>query len=162
MAIAYMAATSAKESYQAGIEAGLGDRQAGLLLMASTAAMWKLMDTDYGRSTLFKGSWFDDDIAKKTAKETADQMVKSGDRMYLASEINENLAKRGTTKGVKMSQEFIDEATKQGKTIKDLGKRLASNQKQAAAAAKQAAKEEAKQATKNAVKETVDENKETI
>jgi hypothetical protein len=39
MAIAYMAATSAKESYQAGIEAGLGDRQAGLLLLANTAAM---------------------------------------------------------------------------------------------------------------------------
>jgi hypothetical protein len=56
MAIAYMAATSAKESYQAGIEGGLGDRQAGLLLLASTAAMWKLMDSDYGRSTLFKGS----------------------------------------------------------------------------------------------------------
>ena len=49
-------ATSAKESYQAGIEAGLGDRQAGLLLLANTAAMWKLMDSDYGRSTLFKGS----------------------------------------------------------------------------------------------------------
>ena len=44
MAIAYMAATSAKESYQAGIEGGLGDRQAGLLLLANTAAMWKLMD----------------------------------------------------------------------------------------------------------------------
>ena len=56
MAIAYMAATSAKESYQAGIEAGLGDRQAGLLLLANTAAMWKLMDSDYGRSTLFRGS----------------------------------------------------------------------------------------------------------
>lgn len=39
LAIAYMAATSAKESYQAGIEAGLGDRQAGLLLLANTAAM---------------------------------------------------------------------------------------------------------------------------
>ena len=100
MAIAYMAATSAKESYQAGIEAGLGDRQAGLLLLANTAAMWKLMDSDYGRSTLFKGSWFDDDIAKKTAKETAEQMVKSTDDRFLMEEINDKMAKYGSTKMV--------------------------------------------------------------
>lgn len=162
MAIAYMAATSAKESYQAGIEAGLGDRQAGLLLMASTAAMWKLMDSDYGRSTLFKGSWFDDDIAKKTAKETAEQMVKSGDRMYLMSDVNESLAKHGTTRGVKMSEEFIEEATKQGKTIKDLGKRLAANKKAAVQATKQAAKEEAKQKTAQAVGEAVEAKKDTL
>ena len=115
MAIAYMAATSAKESYQAGIEAGLGDRQAGLLLLANTAAMWKLMDSDYGRSTLFKGSWFDDDITKKTAKETADFMVKSTDERFAMKEINEKMAKYGSTKLVKP----IENATKDvGKAVK--------------------------------------------
>lgn len=113
LAIAYMAATSAKESYQAGIEAGLGDRQAGLLLLANTAAMWKLMDSDYGRSTLFKGSWFDDDIAKKTAKETADQMVKSGEKGYLQSEINKQMAEYGTTRMVvKRAKDAVDDAAK--------------------------------------------------
>lgn len=121
MAIAYMAATSAKESYQAGIEAGLGDRQAGLLLLASTAAMWKLMDSDYGRNTLFKGSWFDDDIAKKTAKETADQMVKAGEKGYLQSEINKQMAEYGTTRMVvKRAADAVDDAAKGlGNAVKD-------------------------------------------
>lgn len=119
MAIAYMAATSAKESYAAGIEAGLGDRQAGLLLLANTAAMWKLMDSDYGRSTLFKGSWFDDDISKKTAKETADFMVKGGDKNYAMKEINEKMGEYGSTKLVKAIKDQSDDALKGvGKTKK--------------------------------------------
>lgn len=112
MAIAYMAATSAKESYASGIEAGLGDRQAGLLLLANTAAMWKLMDSDYGRSTLFKGSWFDDDISKKTAKETADFMVKGGDKKYAMKDINEKMGEYGSTKLVKAVKNESDEAIK--------------------------------------------------
>lgn len=108
MAIAYMAATSAKESYQAGIEAGLGDRQAGLLLLANTAAMWKLMDSDYGRSTLFKGSWFDDDMAKKTARETADQMVKSTDSRVSQETITKHLSEYGTTRAIVVDK--VDDA----------------------------------------------------
>jgi hypothetical protein len=71
------------------------------------------MDSDYGRSTLFKGSWFDDDISKKTAKETADQMVKAGEKGYLQSEINEQMAKYGTTRMVvKRAKDAVDDAAK--------------------------------------------------
>lgn len=139
MAIAYMAATSAKESYQAGIEAGLGDRQAGLLLLANTAAMWKLMDSDYGRSTLFRGSWFDDDLGKKTAKETADFMVKSTDKRYAMEEINDKMAKYGSTRLVK--------ATKVDDAAKGLG---------------QAANKAAQQQAKNAGKELAEEAAEEV
>ena len=144
MAIAYMAATSAKESYQAGIEAGLGDRQAGLLLLANTAAMWKLMDSDYGRSTLFKGSWFDDDITKKTARETADFMIKSTDAGATMEEINEKMAKYGSTRLVKLAGSKVDDAA--------AGVGKAANKAQQEVA-KKGAQEAAEQGTKAAVKQ---------
>ena len=163
MAIAYMAATSAKESYAAGIEAGLGDRQAGLLLLANTAAMWKLMDSDYGRSTLFKGSWFDDDIAKKTAKETADQMVKAGDAKYTMEAFNEQMAKNGSTRAVKISKEFAEEAAKQNKVIAGAEKAIKKAQKDAAKQAKKDAAAKLKQeALEKTVNETIDESKDTL
>jgi hypothetical protein len=138
-----MAATSAKESYQAGIEAGLGDRQAGLLLLANTAAMWKLMDSDYGRSTLFKGSWFDDDLGRKTAKETADFMVKSLDDAYSMEEINEQMAKYGTTRLVKSK---VDDAARGiGKAA---GKNAGKN------AGKKAGKDIAEEAVETTTKKT--------
>ena len=163
MAIAYMAATSAKESYASGIEAGLGDRQAGLLLLANTAAMWKLMDSDYGRSTLFKGSWFDDDIAKKTAKETADQMVKAGDAKYTMEAFNEQMAKNGSTRAVKISKEFAEEAAKQNKVIAGAEKAIKKAQKDAAKQAKKDAAAKLKQeALEKTVNETIDESKDTL
>ena len=163
MAIAYMAATSAKESYAAGIEAGLGDRQAGLLLLANTAAMWKLMDSDYGRSTLFKGSWFDDDIAKKTAKETADQMVKAGDAKYTVEAFNEQMAKNGSTRAVKISKEFAEEAAKQNKVIAGAEKAIKKAQKDAAKQAKKDVAAKLKQeAQEKTINETIDESKDTL
>lgn len=146
MAIAYMAATSAKESYQAGIEAGLGDRQAGLLLLANTAAMWKLMDSDYGRSTLFRGSWFDDDLGRKTAKETADFMVKSTDKGYAMEEINKKMADYGSTRLVKATTKIDDAAKGLGKAANKAAQQQAKN------AGKEMAEEAVEGAAKNAAK----------
>lgn len=77
LALGYMAATSAKESYGAFREAGANEAVAGLAAIGNLLALNGLMRTDYFRSTLFKGSFFDDDILRGVAKEVADD-VKNG------------------------------------------------------------------------------------
>ena len=47
LALAYMAATSAQDTYSAFKEAGANDRAAGLGMLASTASLYKLMNIDY-------------------------------------------------------------------------------------------------------------------
>lgn len=71
MALGYMAATSARESYGSFREAGANEATAGLASIANLLALNGLMRTDYFRGTLFKGSFFDDDILKGVAKDVA-------------------------------------------------------------------------------------------
>ena len=71
MALGYMALTSAKESYGEAINAGLNETTAGFMAIANMLALNGLMRTDYFRGTLFKGSFFDDDVLKGTAKKVA-------------------------------------------------------------------------------------------
>lgn len=76
LALAYMSATSAQQSYETFKEAGADDRTAGIGTLASMFAMWKLMNRDYFRDSLFKGSWLDESVTKvpimEAAKETAE------------------------------------------------------------------------------------------
>jgi hypothetical protein len=74
LALGYMAATSARESYGSFREAGANETTAGLAAIANLVALNGLMRTDYFRSTLFKGSFFDDDILKGVAKDVAKQV----------------------------------------------------------------------------------------
>lgn len=74
MALGYMAATSARESYGSFREAGANEATAGIAAVANLLALNGLMRTDYFRSTLFKGSFFDDDILKGVAKDVARQV----------------------------------------------------------------------------------------
>lgn len=67
MALAYMAGTSAKESYGAFKEAGASDRVAGIAMVANILALNKLMQNDYFKNTLFKNSWLDEDNIRKPA-----------------------------------------------------------------------------------------------
>lgn len=71
MATAYMAGTSAQETYSAFKEAGASDRTAGLAMIGNVAAFWKLMQLDYFKDTLFKGSWLDDNLIKEPARNHA-------------------------------------------------------------------------------------------
>ena len=57
LALAYMAATSAQDTYSAFKEAGASDRAAGLGMLASTAALYKLMNIDYFRDNLLKNTF---------------------------------------------------------------------------------------------------------
>lgn len=67
MAMAYMAGTSAQEAYSSFKEAGASDRVAGIGMLANTLALWKLMNIDYFKDTLFKGSWLDENLIKNPA-----------------------------------------------------------------------------------------------
>ena len=64
LSYAYMSGTSALESYSAFKRAGADDRVAGLGMLATTAAFYKLMSIDYFRDSFFRGSWFDDNNVK--------------------------------------------------------------------------------------------------
>jgi len=67
MALAYMAGTSAKESYGAFKEAGASDAVAGIATISNILALNKLMQNDYFKNTLFKNSWLDEDNIRKPA-----------------------------------------------------------------------------------------------
>lgn len=58
MALAYMASTSAKENYSLFRSAGASEETAGLAMLASTFALYGLMNSEYlgYKETLFKGS----------------------------------------------------------------------------------------------------------
>ena len=77
LALAYMAATSSKETYQAFKEAGASDRMAGVAMAANVFALWKLMNMDYFRKTLFKGSYLDDNEIKGITKAVSDEFKES-------------------------------------------------------------------------------------
>jgi hypothetical protein len=55
MALAYMAGTSAKETYGSFKEAGASDRTAGLAMVGNILALNKLMQNDYFKSAIFRG-----------------------------------------------------------------------------------------------------------
>ena len=52
----YMSGTSALETYSAFKQAGANDRVAGIGMLATAAAFYKLMSIDYFRDSFFKGS----------------------------------------------------------------------------------------------------------
>ena len=67
LSLAYMAATSSQETYAEFKKAGASDRVAGLGMLASIGAMYRLMNMDYFRDVLFKGSYLDESIIKDPA-----------------------------------------------------------------------------------------------
>lgn len=74
LALAYMAGTSSQEAYQDFKQAGASDRVAGFAMIANMAALYKLMNIDYFRDTLFKGSFMDESVTRDPARGVA-QMV---------------------------------------------------------------------------------------
>ena len=81
LALAYMAATSAQDTYSAFKEAGASDRAAGLGMLASTTALYKLMNIDYFRNNLFKNTFMDDSeirsITRSVARAEANELATS-------------------------------------------------------------------------------------
>lgn len=99
LALGYMAGTSAQNAYSAFKDAGASDAVAGWGMLASVFAMWKLMNIDYFKDSLFKGTFFDDSIVKtpiiEAAKETAEaaKFMSPGKAFtWIESHINQKVA----------------------------------------------------------------------
>lgn len=79
LSLAYMAATSAQETYGAFKEAGANDTTASLGMLASTLALYKLMNIDYFRDNLFKDTFMDESeirsAVRGVSRETADALA---------------------------------------------------------------------------------------
>lgn len=75
LAYGYMSGTSALESYSAFKQAGANDRVAGIGMLATIGAFYKLMSIDYFRDSLFKGSWFDDNNVKSPVWKVAQDFM---------------------------------------------------------------------------------------
>lgn len=101
MALAYMAGTSAKENYSLFRSAGANEETAGLAMLASTFALYGLMNSEYlgYKDTLFKGSWLDESVTKAPAmnfaKEWSEKYAKEG-----VEEIVENATENSAKKGL--------------------------------------------------------------
>ena len=76
LAYAYMSGTSSMETYSAFKQAGADDRVAGIGMLATMGAFYKLMSIDYFRDSLFKGSWFDDNNVKSDVWRVAEDFMK--------------------------------------------------------------------------------------
>lgn len=81
LALSYMAATSAQEVYGDFKQAGATDAVAGLGMLGSTLALYKLMNIDYFRNNLFKDTFMDESEVRAAlrgaSKETADRLAKA-------------------------------------------------------------------------------------
>ena len=62
LALGYMAATSATDSYSAFKDAGATDAVAGIGMLATIGAMYGMMNVDYFKNWLFKDTWLDEEI----------------------------------------------------------------------------------------------------
>jgi hypothetical protein len=80
LALAYMAGTSSQQAYSEFKNAGATDAVAGLGMLSVMGGMYGLMNMDYFRNFLFKGTYLDQTPAKKAVKD-------------LAQEVKENLTK---------------------------------------------------------------------
>jgi hypothetical protein len=80
LALAYMAGTSSQQAYSEFKNAGATDAVAGLGMLSVMGGMYGLMNMDYFRNFLFKGTYLDQNPAKNAVKD-------------LAQEVKENLTK---------------------------------------------------------------------
>jgi len=69
MSLAYMSAISATDTYKEFKDAGASDRAAGLGMIGSMAAMFSLMQVDYFREGLFRGTYLDESLMREPVKE---------------------------------------------------------------------------------------------
>ena len=100
LAQTYMAATSSINTYQDFKNAGATDRAAGVAMLATMGAFWKLMDQDYYKDVLFKGTFLDNSLYKKISWNVAKKM-------------QESLKSKAVTLAKETGQDVIDAATKQ-------------------------------------------------
>ena len=117
LSYAYMAGTSALESYSAFKQAGADDRVAGLGMLATTAAFYKLMSLDYFRDSFFRGSWFDDNNVKSPVWGVAEgfmDIIKNGTD-DAAKAVAENTVSANQRTFKELTKRFMDAIKRTGK-----------------------------------------------
>lgn len=77
LSLAYMAITSSEDSYASAREAGASEGAAGIISLATGAALYKLMNADYFKDRLFKGSILDESETVDVIKNFRDSDIKS-------------------------------------------------------------------------------------
>lgn len=82
LAFGYMAATSAQDVYGDFKRSGASDQMAGIGMLASAAALYKLMNIDYFRENILKDTFMDESKVRAAvagaSKETAEKIAASG------------------------------------------------------------------------------------
>ena len=75
LALAYMAGTSSQQAYSEFKNAGATDAVAGLGMLSVMGGMYGLMNMDYFRNFLFKGTYLDQNPAKKAVKDLGEKLT---------------------------------------------------------------------------------------
>lgn len=117
LSYAYMAGTSALESYSAFKQAGADDRVAGLGMLATTFAFYKIMSIDYFRDSFFRGSWFDDNNVKSPVWGVAEgfmNLIKNGTD-DTAKAVAENTVSANQRTFKELTKRFMDAIKRTGK-----------------------------------------------
>ena len=68
LSLGYMALTSSTDTYAAFKDAGASDAVAGLGMLATMGALYGLMNTNYFKDALFKGTWLDESEVNNVIK----------------------------------------------------------------------------------------------
>lgn len=104
LSYAYMAATSSQDAYNTFKDAGASDRVAGFATLANVLAIWKLMQIDYFRDNLFKGTYMDETEVRVPAMNMANNVRdKVGTFIEEAEQIN---SKKGAAKFINKLSDF--------------------------------------------------------
>lgn len=102
LALAYMAATSAQDTYNDFKQAGATDAVAGLGMLASTLALYRLMNIDYFRDNILKDTFMDESEVRRALRGTIKDTVKQ-----LTPKVAEETAtKKGAANFVKRMSDF--------------------------------------------------------
>ena len=76
LSLGYMALTSSTDTYSAFKEAGANDVVAGLGMLATMGALYELMNIDYFKDALFKGTWLDESEVNNVVKNYSKDNIK--------------------------------------------------------------------------------------
>lgn len=76
LSLGYMALTSSTDTYSAFKEAGANDVVAGLGMLATMGALYELMNIDYFKDALFKGTWLDESEVNNVIKNYSKDNIK--------------------------------------------------------------------------------------
>ena len=92
ISLGYLALTSSQETYSDFRRAGASEEMAGIGMLASVAALYGLMNTEYFRDALFKGTFMDESEALDIIKNYNDDVISKIHKIGAAPSTDEALS----------------------------------------------------------------------